>query len=218
MNKKSLIVIGTLVALVVAFATGAWIYKINQKQKLSFLSQENSSLFIPEHAVRMGPDDAGAFLVEYMDPACESCAAMSRVVKELMKEFEGKVQLVIRYVPFHGDMAVQAIKILEAARLQDKYWETLNVVFETQPIWASHHHPNPDALWEQLSRTSINVEQLKKDMERPEIQKIIETDMRDAQTLMVRATPTFFVNGKPLEDFSPEGLRALIQRELAGPQ
>ena len=36
----------------------------------------------------------------------------------------------------------------------------------------------------------------------------------DAKALKVRATPTFFVNGKKLEQFGPDPLRALIRSEL----
>ncbi|WP_369334178.1 DsbA family protein [Vibrio alginolyticus] len=38
--------------------------------------------------------------------------------------------------------------------------------------------------------------------------------MKDGQTLGVRQTPTFFVNGRRLARFSESDLRALINEEL----
>ena len=51
-------------------------------------------------------------------------------------------------------------------------------------------------------------------MKDPAIQKVIETDIKDSQTLGVRGTPSFFVNGRKLEQFGIEPLRALIKSEL----
>jgi protein-disulfide isomerase len=42
----------------------------------------------------------------------------------------------------------------------------------------------------------------------------LERDLRDGQTLGVRQTPTFFVNGRRLARFGEADLRALIQDEL----
>jgi protein-disulfide isomerase len=48
----------------------------------------------------------------------------------------------------------------------------------------------------------------------PGIVSVLNMDAADVQTVGIQQTPTFFVNGKPLTDFGPEGLKALIQAEL----
>ena len=51
-------------------------------------------------------------------------------------------------------------------------------------------------------------------MNDPEFVKIIEQDLADAETLNVRKTPGFFVNGKPLQDFGYRQLEQLVQAEI----
>ncbi len=47
----------------------------------------------------------------------------------------------------------------------------------------------------------------------PSIVSVLNADTADAEEVGLQGTPTFFVNGKPLTNFSPEGLKALIQAE-----
>ena len=48
----------------------------------------------------------------------------------------------------------------------------------------------------------------------PEIIRVIEQDLADGRVLDVRKTPGIFVNGKPLEPFSAEAFRNLMESEL----
>jgi protein-disulfide isomerase len=148
-----------------------------------------------------------------MDPACETCAAFAPFIKKIMADNPGKIKLVLRYAPFH-DGADNFVKILEAARMQGRYWETLDVMFKTQGVWASHHNYQPQRLWEFLPRAGVDIEQIKKDMHDPSIAKIIEQDMADVKALNVQKTPGYFVNGKPLLSFGYKQLYYLIQSEL----
>jgi protein-disulfide isomerase len=126
----------------------------------------------------------------------------------------GKIRLVLRYAPFHKG-SDYFVKILEASKKQDKYWETLQVMFDTQPHWASHHHPQPDKIWSFLPSAGLNIEKIRSDMDDPRILEIIRQDIADAQTLSVRKTPSFFVNGKPLLSFGLSQLKALVNTEIA---
>jgi len=120
---------------------------------------------------------------------------------------------VIRYAPFHQG-SDQLVKILEASKNQGKYWETLDAMFESQPYWASHHNPQPQLVWQHLEKTGLDLDQVRRDMNAPEIAKRVEQDITDANTLSVRKTPGFFVNGKPLVTFGGEQLKALLEEEI----
>jgi protein-disulfide isomerase len=148
-----------------------------------------------------------------MDPACETCKQFHPFVKELMATHSGKVNLVIRYAPFHKGSDYM-VKILEAAKKQDKFWDVLELMFETQPYWASHHDPKPEVFWGYLEGYGFDVERIKLDMQDPAIEKIIEQDLADGLLLGASKTPTFFVNGKPLPSFGYEQLRALVNAEV----
>ena len=210
---KYLLIGATCLILAFGFVVATNYYKDQQSEKYGFLAGKNAELFIRDHSPTLGSDDAKVFLVEFMDPACETCAAFEPFVKQIMAANPGKFKLVLRYAPFH-DGADNFVKILEAARMQGKYWETLDVMFKSQHIWASHGNWQPQKLWEVLPRAGVNIEQIRKDMHSPAIAKIIEQDMADVKTLNVQKTPGYFVNGKPLQTFGYRQLQHLIQTEL----
>ena len=203
----------TCLVLILAFVVASNYYKDSQAQKYGFLAADNAELFVRAHSQTLGSDDAKVYLVEFMDPACETCAAFAPFIQQIMAANPGKIKLVLRYAPFH-EGADDFVKILEAARMQGKYWETLDLMFRTQNIWASHHNWQPEKLWALLPRAGVDVEQIRKDMHSPEIAKIIEQDMADVKALNVQKTPGYFVNGKPLQTFGYRQLHELIQTEL----
>ena len=204
---------GTCLVLIGIFAATSFYYKNQQARMYNFMAQNNASTFVRDHSQTLGSDDAKVFLVEFMDPACETCAVFSPVVKQIMAAHPGKIKLVLRYAPFH-EGADYFVKILEAAKKQGKFWETLDVMFKSQTYWTSHHVAQPEKIWQFLPKAGLNVDQIKKDMNDPVIEKIIEQDLADAKTLNVRKTPGFFVNGKPLVTFGRQQLYELIQSEI----
>lgn len=205
---------GTCLVLIGIFLATSLYYKDQQARMYDFMNQNNASTFVRDHSQTLGKDDAKVFLVEFMDPACETCASFSPLVKQMMEANPGKIKLVLRYAPFH-DGAEYFVKILEAAKKQGKYWETLDVMFKSQPQWASHNNPQPQKIWQFLPKAGLDLAQIKKDMNDPAIAKLIEQDLVDARTLNVRKTPGFFVNGKPLETFGSKQLYQLIQSEIS---
>ncbi len=137
--KNALLVVASF-ALIFGFMFASDWYKERQAEKSSFMAQENAETFIREHSEALGSDDAKVYIVEFMDPACETCAAFAPFVKQMMADNPGKIKLVLRYAPFH-DGADYFVTILEAAKKQGKYWETLDAMFKSQPYWASHSNP-----------------------------------------------------------------------------
>ncbi len=212
--KKQFIVLISIVFLILLFVLGVNIYKRQQAKKYGFMARENASTFVREHSLTLGSDDAKVYLVEFSDPACETCSAFHPFVKKLMAVNPGKIKLVVRYAPFH-DGADYFVKILEAARKQGKYWETLEVMYKTQRYWASHHNPQPKLIWKFLPRAGLDLEKIRNDMNDPEIAKLIKQDIADAKTLNVRKTPGFFVNGKPLPSFGYKQLQELVESEIS---
>jgi len=211
---KTHIIFGiAVIVLIAAFMFGSSYYKGKQAEKFGFLAKENAALFIRDHSPTFGSDDAKVFLIEFMDPACETCAAFSPFVKQMMAANPGKIKLVLRYAPFHAG-ADYFVKILEAARKQGKYWETLDVMYKSQRFWASHSNPQPQRVWQFLPQAGVDIERIRRDMNDPAIAKLIEQDLADAKTLNVRKTPGFFANGVPLQTFGSRQLLELVHSEI----
>jgi protein-disulfide isomerase len=213
MKNKKMLLMASAVFFIALFGAGTFFYKKNKMQKQGFMASENAELLVKKYSPSMGPDDAQVYLVEFLDPECESCRQFYPHVKNLMKEFEGKIKLVIRYAPFHHN-SVFAIKTLEAARKQGKYWEALETLFNFQPKWGSHHNPQPQLIWDYLPIVGVDVAKAKEDIKDASVDKMIEQEMMDVKKLGIRGTPAFFINGKPLQKFGLQYLKEAIQAEL----
>ena len=161
----------------------------------------------------MGPTDAKVHIVEFLDPACETCAAFFPLVKAIMAEHKGKVRLSVRHLAFHknSDFVVRA---LEASRKQGKYWETLGGLFAAQSTWAVNHVVQPPQVLAVLGKLGLDMPRLQSDMAAPAIGQLIAQDLSDAKALKVTQTPEYFVNGKRLDKFGEEQLRNLVRDQV----
>lgn len=212
MNRK--IVFGISgVALVAAFMIASSLYNSWRAKRLGFMAQENASTFVRDHSPIRGDEAAKVYIVKFTDPACETCAAFSRFIQQFMTAYPGKIKLVIRYAPFH-DGSSDVVRILVAARKQDKFWETLELLYTSQAQWTEHHQVIVDRVWPILDRAGLDVNAIRAGMNDPAINRIIEQDLTDAQVLDVRRTPGLFVNGKPLDPFGAREFKELIESEL----
>lgn len=211
--SKQLVVLASAILLIVVFVLGMYAYRSYQAKKYGFMAAENASTFVRDHSPTLGSDDARVYLVEFFDPACETCSAFHPRIKKLLAANRGKVKLVLRYAPFH-EGSDYVVKVLEAARRQGKFWEALEQMYRTQRFWASHRNPRPRTVLSYLRNVKLDVERIREDQNDPEIEQLIEQDLADAKMLNVRKTPGFFVNGKPLSRFGYRQLQELIDAEI----
>ena len=200
--------------MVLAFVLAANIYSGQREDAIRAVSEAEDSPLERAYSVSQGPADARVVLVEFFDPACETCREFHPHVKKLVAAHPGKVRLVLRYAPFHQGSETMVL-ILEAARRQGRFWETLEVMYATQPEWASHHQPRPELIWQFLPTARVDVEQIRKDIRDPDLLAIVQQDLADGRALGVRKTPQFFVNGKPLLSFGRLQLKTLLDSEVA---
>lgn len=212
MKKKDL-VMGGAVGLVIAFALGVVVYTQDRDEKRQEMAQAEESPLSRAYAQSVGPADAKVVIVEFFDPGCETCAIFAEPVKKLLNSHPGKVRLVLRYAPFHHG-ADKVVQVLEAARLQGKYWETLELLFASQHRWADHHNPNPDMVWQLVSSLGLDMQRLQQDVEDPKVLHIVRQDIADAKSLGVHKTPGFFVNGKTMSSFGLRQLEELVNAEV----
>lgn len=212
MNQKSLI-IGALAALLLAFAGGTMWYKNSQQGAASAVSAETLAALDRDHAPSVGQADAPVTIVEFLDPACETCAQFYPLVKNIMGANPGRIRLVLRWAPFHSG-SPDVVALLEAARKQDMFWPVLERLLATQPSWAINHTADFTLALMQLQDMEMDRDQLLVDMRDPEVIARIRQDVADANTLNVQATPEYFVNGKPMPSFGYEQLLQLVTEAL----
>lgn len=170
-------------------------------------------LLASEGSPTRGNPAARVHIVEFLDPACETCAQFFPLVERVIGENPDKIRLSVRHVAFHEGSEF-AVRVLEASRKQDKYWETLAQLFATQHRWAPNHVAQPDLILQSIAAVGMDLQQLQQDLNSPEVTERIARDLSAAMALKVTATPEYFVNGKPLPSFGDTQLLELIASEL----
>ena len=167
-----------------------------------------------EQSPSLGAPGARVHIVEFLDPACETCAIFYPMVKGWLAEAPGELRLSVRHVAFH-DGADHAVRILEASRNQDKYWETLEALLSSQRQWVLNHAVQPDRILPAIAGVGLDMDRLMADMNSEQVTQRVARDREDAIVLKVSATPEYFVNGRPLPSFGRQQLLDLVREELA---
>ena len=216
MKQKTLFIIA-LVGLLLAFIIGTLFYTTLKEDQSVQMSDAQQTALIRMHSPTLGKADAPVVIVEFLDPACETCREFYPLVKQMMAANPDQIRLVLRHAPFH-DGSDKVVAILEAARRQGKFWPALEALLASQADWVQHHKPQVELVWKHLEGLGLNLEQMRADMTAPETVNVIAQDLADAQTLNVSKTPEFFVNGKPLPSFGYEQLQALVDEALLSAQ
>lgn len=214
MNSKKVTVIGVLAVLALFFYFGMNAYQTRVQTAQDVQVRAEQSRLVRMHSPVFGPQDAPVTIVEFFDPACETCRAMYPLVKTLMAQHGDSVKLVLRYAPFHQG-SDQVVKLLEAAKSQGKYQPVLEALLAAQPAWADHGQPNLEIAFKAAEQAGLDMTRARQDIEKPGMQALLQQDIEDLTALQVTKTPTFFVNGRSLPSFGPDQLAALVAEEVA---
>lgn len=212
MNKQW-IVVASVVAVVVAFIAGAVVFKGRETQEAGQAALSNSDALVSASSPVFGNPAAKVTIVEFFDPACETCRAFYPLVKTIVNSSFGQVRLVVRHAPLHQGSDT-AVKILEAARLQGQYWPAVERALAGQPQWAAHGNARPELIWDLITDLGLDMAKARADADSLAVAQLLAQDIADMKALKVDRTPGFFVNGTPLRDFGEAQLRALVDQEI----
>ena len=208
------IVIGVALATV---GSGALLYREKQQHIKNIPeAQTVSAKSNAESAHVRGNPDAPVTLEEFGDFQCPPCGQFSGFVEELLKEYDSRLRVIFRNFPLSvHEHAHDAALAAEAAGLQGKFWQMHDTLYREQEAWSKA--PNTRELFESYAGTiGLNVDQFRKDMDSDKVRERIDSDHALADSLGVKATPTLFINNRPLDpkDKNPEGVRASINAAL----
>lgn len=211
MNKQATaLIIGVLAVVVVA---AMYLRGGDNLQPPQDEATARQAALASEHSPTLGDANARVHIVEFLDPACETCALFFPMVKQWMAEVPGEIRLSIRHVAFHAG-ADYAVRILEASRKQGKYWETLEALLASQRQWTRNHTVLTDEIGPAIASVGLDMDQLMNDMNSIDVMLRMEQDKKDAILLKVSKTPDYFVNGRPLPSFGQQQLAELVRDEL----
>ena len=197
--------------------SGTLLYRAKREQLKNIPESESVLAKTNTHSAHIrGNPDAPVTLEEFGDFQCPPCGKFSEFVEELLKEYNPRLRLVFRNFPLSGhEHAREAALAAEAAGLQGKFWEMHDTLYREQETWTKA--PNVRELFESYAGTiGLDVDQFKKDMDGDKARERVDSDRALADFLGVKATPTLFINNRPVDpkDKNPEGVRAAINAAL----
>jgi protein-disulfide isomerase len=150
-------------------------------------------------------------VVEFTDFQCSACGGMYPIVEDVLKSYGPRVHFVMRNFPLTSvhPNAYNAAQAAEAAKVQGKYWEYIDLLFKNQSTL------DRDSLKKYASQVGLDRKQFDADFDAGKYEPIVRHDVEEGEGYGIEATPTFFINGIMLTDYSGEGLRAAIDKAFA---
>ncbi|CAN5139610.1 hypothetical protein BH09PAT2_BH09PAT2_03530 [soil metagenome] len=153
-------------------------------------------------------------LIEYSDLQCPACQAFHALLTELEKDslIKKNITFVYRHYPLdslHPNARIAA-QAAEAAGIQGKFFEMHDVLFNKQSEWSTSKSP-PDFFKKYAVALKLDVAKFEKDYTSDAVKKRIQDDQVGGDKVGVQGTPTFYFNGKKLENpQSPEAFRTVL--------
>lgn len=128
----------------------------------------------------------------------------------LLKEYEGKVRLVIKHYPYkYRDFSYISAEASLAAMDQGKFWEMHHLLHKKSP------QLDKNSLIKYAREIGLDVKKFTESLDTKKHAKIIERDVNLALSMDLYSTPTFFINGrKVIGDVPYEYLKKIIIEEL----
>ena len=136
---------------------------------------------------------------------------MYPIVEEVLKSYGNRVRFVIRNFPLttvHAN-AFHAAQAAEAAKAQGKFWEYIDFMFKNQTAL------DAESLRKYATQAGLDRKRFDAELEAGKYDAVIRRDMEDGETYGIEATPTFFINGAILTEYSADGLRRAIEKAFA---
>lgn len=146
-------------------------------------------------AAAAGNDDAPYQVVVYSDFQCPYCRAAAMAMNELVRTSPEKVRLYFKHFPLkQHPQSAAAATAAEAARLQGKFWQMHDILFNNATSLAD------DSYEKFADMLGLDLKKFKTDAASEAVALRIAADRSEAELLGLDGTPFFVVNGAVYHD------------------
>ena len=147
-----------------------------------------------------GDKEALATLIEYSDFQCPACGSYYPIVKKVSEDLSAKVKFAYRHFPLpQHKNAKLAATVAEAAGKQGKFWEMHDLIFQNQSDWSEEK--NAAILFAKYAQElGLDLTRFQTDIASDDIKAKIENDYKSGVKAGVNSTPSFFLNGKKMDN------------------
>lgn len=181
----------------------------------------------------LGSKNAKVTLAVFSDFLCPYCAALSGMSQTMTKTMQqrdpswqpafpairkdyvdtGKVRIVWKDTPFHGDEAVAVHAGARCANDQGKFWEMHDLIFSK--YGETQNPPAKDDLKKYAAELKLNAKDFNSCVDSDKYAAKIKEELTYAQSIGVNGTPATYVNGKLISGAAPfSQFKTAIEEEL----
>ena len=157
-----------------------------------------------------GNPEGSVTVVEFFDYQCPFCKRMSTSIPRLL-ESDTDIRFVYKEFPVFGDESTYAARAALASQKQGLYEDYHLALMKNRGRLSNR------VVIKLAERVGLDVDQLKADMEAPEIIGTIEENYRLARQLGIRGTPAFIINDELVSGaMDINTMRRLIESKRQG--
>jgi len=175
------------------------------EQKQQGAEQRRNTIDLTDRPAR-GKLDSPVVLIEYSDYQCPYCSrAYESLDKQIYEEFKDRVKFVFKHLPLESlhPWAKKASVAAACTYVQNpvKFWDMHALLFENQKA-LTVDNLRENAL-QFASQLDLDQASFKDCYDTDKTALIVETDLREAQSLSLSSTPTFVLNGAQITGVVP---------------
>lgn len=180
--------------------------KAEQQSRETAIAQNADAIFRAKNPIIAGNPNGDVTVVEFFDYNCGYCKrAFSSLVK--LMETDPNVRVVLKEFPIFGERSVGAAKVAIAAQKQGKYFELHSELLKSRQV-------TKDSALRIAEKLGLDIEKLKQDMDKPEVQAVITETRQLAERLGIQGTPFYLVGDQTIPG-APENLYDMFVENVA---
>lgn len=150
---------------------------------------------IIDPARTIGNVDAPLKIIEFIDFQCTECARGAKVLKAFLKKYPDDIRLSVKYFPQIELNSVVGAVHAECAARQGMFWLYYDELITKQNQWRLMQEVKP-YLFSLARNVSMDLDMFKACVDDIDAEQVIWEEHRLGESNFVRATPTYFINGK----------------------
>lgn len=145
---------------------------------------------VPENQLAGNPK-GNTTIVEFFDYQCGYCKQVAPMLKQMIEK-DKNIRVIYKDFPIFGPTSEMAARAVIASAKQNKYIEMHDALIALdKPL-------DEKAIMDTAKSLNLNIDQLKKDMNTPEINVQLEENQQMADQLGLVGTPAFIVASYPV--------------------
>jgi protein-disulfide isomerase len=161
-------------------------------------------------ALGASEDDAIVQIIEFSDFNCGYCARFAtQTLSRIIDTYGDHVRFVYRDYPILADSSAEAAMAAQCANEHGEFWEFHNLLFTSESEFSR------ETFITMAQSLDIDTEAFSTCLDEQRYYDGMVTDYREAQSLGIRGTPAFFINGRPVSGAQEfEYFASIIEEEL----